>query len=117
MIDPQYKAPTPKPAPAQPKPQQQAQPKAPATPAVKQESAMDKQMRLRAERKKAEWAVVEKRLAKEKADKEAKAKAEQAKKPVWMGGNAQGNNMFKNVGTGNLTQAQLDKMIKNFNAR
>ena len=34
-----------------------------------------------------------------------------------MGGNAQGNNMFKNVGTGNLTQAQLDKMIKNFNAR
>ena len=117
MLDPQYKAPAPKPAPAQPKPQQQAQPKAPATPAVKQESAMDKQMRERAERKKAEWAVVEKRLAKEKADKEAKAKAEQAKKPVWMGGNAQGNNMFKNVGTGNLTQAQLDKMIKNFNAR
>ena len=117
MLDPQYKAPAPKPAPAQPKPQQQAQPKAPATPAVKQESAMDKQMRERAERKKAEWAVVEKRLAKEKADKEAKAKAEQAKKPVWMGGNAQGDNMFKNVGTGNLTQAQLDKMIKNFNAR
>lgn len=117
LFDPQYKAPAPKPAPAQPKPQQQAQPKAPATPAVKQESAMDKQMRERAERKKAEWAVVEKRLAKEKADKEAKAKAEQAKKPVWMGGNAQGNNMFKNVGTGSLTQAQLDKMIKNFNAR
>lgn len=117
LFDPQYKAPAPKPAPAQPKPQQQAQPKAPATPAVKQESAMDKHMRERAERKKAEWAVVEKRLAKEKADKEAKAKAEQAKKPVWMGGNAQGNNMFKNVGTGSLTQAQLDKMIKNFNAR
>ena len=117
LFDPQYKAPTPKPAPAQPKPQQQAQPKAPATPAVKQESAMDKQLRERAERKKAEWAVVEKRLAKEKADKEAKAKAEQAKKPVWMGGNAQDNNMFKKVGTGSLTQAQLDKMIKNFNAR
>ena len=117
LFDPQYKAPAPKPAPAQPKPQQQAQPKAPATPAVKQESAMDKHLRERAERKKAEWAVVEKRLAKEKADKEAKAKAEQANKPVWMGGNAQDNNMFKKVGTGSLTQAQLDKMIKNFNAR
>ena len=98
----------------------QASAKLPATiakpAATKQESAMDKQLRERTERKKAEWAEVEKRQAREKAARAAKIKAERESKPTWLQGQ-QGNKVIGKVNTGSLTQAELDKLIKNFKAR
>lgn len=108
MLDPQYKAAAPKQT-AQVKPQTQVKAKVePKASPAKTEVAMDKYLRDREARKKAELEALQKSKAKVAADKVKQTKT----KPT-----AVQTNMTKYARAGNLSQAELDKLIKNYNAR
>ena len=94
-----------------PKPKAQdvstAPPKA-ATPVTPKVTQLEKNLAARTERKKAEWDVTMKRLAKEKADKDSKAKRTATF----------GTGQFKlPVGSTKLSQAEIDKLLKDYKVR
>lgn len=103
MLNPQYKAPASKQTTIPYKTQSSTQAVTKAvTPAPKKETQMEKNLREREARKKAEWAVVEKRLASEGKLKPKSAPVVKNKGVLLPSGNTK------------MTQEELDKLIKKF---